>query len=193
MKNMIWVTTISILFFVFVVPGIFAVLLKMIPDNIQPPLQKTADIYREFTVSQEFTSVSNNLTCLGMSIKNPNLANKKDVYFSLFDISGILVRQVKLSGMNIEDGGFIKFIFDPIKDSANKKYIFTLSSPGAGPGDLLAIYYSDQKLFWMGQMKTGKFDSNGAISFVTFYKPTSRLDTLNKVYSNWLSRLLFGH
>lgn len=190
MKKIIWITSIFILGMVFVLPALLALGIRVIPADVQPPLNKTRDIYGLFTVTQEFTSLRPNMTSIGLSIKNPNLKNRKDVTLDLFDSEGRKIRSATLNGLNIDDGAFVKFTFDPITDSQNRKFTFTISAPFAGPEDLLAAYYADKKPSWIGQLKFDKEEVGGGLSMVTFHKSIGKIEVIKEIYSNLFSRLL---
>lgn len=190
MKKLIWATTLIILFAVFVFPAVLALGIRYLPANIQPSLEGTKDVYRTFTVSQEFTSLESRLTGIGMSIKNPNLKNKKDITLNLYNTKGDLLRTAILNGSVIEDGSFVKFMFDPIQDSKNQIYTFVLSCPSAGPEEVLPIFYTVNKPSWMGKMMYTETEVIGGVSMVMFNKPESKLIVIKEIYTNWFSRLL---
>lgn len=190
-KLIVSLTTFVILFLLFVVPAFLAMLIKMIPANDQPGYGQMGrvSVYGDRTFTQYFISKNKNLTAVATTIKNPNLHNKKDINFNLYDSDNKLVRSVVLNGFNIGDGDFVKIIFTPIVDSESKKYYFTLSSPDAGDEEIIEIFLTGQtdeilEYFYDGETKTG-----GA-PIVTFHKPDSRLETVKLVYSNLLSKLL---
>ncbi|HLD92278.1 MAG TPA: hypothetical protein VI795_02680, partial [Patescibacteria group bacterium] len=93
MKKMIWLTIFTVLFLVFIVPVILSLALKIIPKNIQPSYDSNIriSVYKDREFTQEFIANNNNLTSIGTSIRNPNLKNKKDVIFNLYD-ENILIR-----------------------------------------------------------------------------------------------------
>lgn len=186
---MIWFTVLSILFAVFVLPGVLALGIKYIPYDIQPSLDKVKNIYGKYTVSQEFVSQEGQLTGIAMTIKNPNLKNKKDFFMDLYNDKGELQREVKFSGMNVEDGTYIKFLFDPIADSKGKNYLITLSNPSAGDEEVLGIYYTQKVPSWIGTMKFDLEEQEGGISIVTFHKPQSKWGVIKTIYSGWLKRV----
>jgi len=125
MKKMIWFTGISILFLVFIAPAFLSAALPMIPANIQPGYNPDVrlSVYSMRDFTQYFISQTDNLTAIGFSIRNPNLKNKSDVIFSLFDDDGNLIRKVVINGQNLEDGSFVKFVFPPIEGSKGKNTI----------------------------------------------------------------------
>lgn len=193
MRKMIWLTTLLILFLVFVVPGILASTLKMIPAGDQPGYDSNQrlSIYGKRGVSQKFVSKEKNLTAVGTSIRNPNLKNKKEIIFNLYNEKEELVRTSLLSGLNIQDGDFVKFVFQSVPDSMNKIYSFTLLSPEAGPEETIEVFYTS---FPTDSVLEYTYDEKiypGGLPIVTFHKPESKWEVVKKVYSSWLSRFLF--
>lgn len=167
--------------------------IKIIPSDVQPPLQYTQDVYQDLYISQEFTSLLPNLTDIGMSIKNPNLKDQNDITLSLYDQNGQLVRTSKLNGLNIGDGAFVKFQFSPIIDSLNQRYSFTIMSPSSYPEDLFELFYTDDKPSWIGQMQFNGKNVVGGLSFVTFHQPVSKIGLIKSIYSDFISRFLHLH
>lgn len=193
MKKLIWATTLIILFVVFAFPAVLALGIRYLPANIQPSLDGTKDVYRTFTVSQEFTSLGSGLTGIGMSIRNLNLKNKKDVVLNLFNTKGDLLRTAIINGGIIDDGSFIKFMFNPIPDSKDQKYTMVIECPTAGPEEISPIFYTTNKPSWMGKMIYAEAKVDGGVSMVMFNKPESKLNVIREIYTNWLSRLLPLH
>lgn len=194
MRKMIWLTTIFVLFIVFVIPGFLAASLKIIPANNQPGYNSNVrlSIYEEREITQRFISKVNNLTAIGTSIRNPNLKNKTDVNFILYDDTGNQVRSVVLNGQNLEDGSFVKFVFPEVPNSEGKNYSFRVSSPGAGPGETIEVFILDKPDTSSGMVDYSYLGKAypGGVPFVVYDKPISRLNTVKRVYTNWLSRLL---
>ena len=190
MKKLIWITTLSVLFLVFILPGLLALTIKYTPANVQPPNDKTINIYWIYEASQEFVSQESNLMGIGMTIKNPNLKNKKDVTLSVYDGEGQQLRSSTLNGGSIQDGSYVKFLFEPIEDSQDKEYKFTIANPSAGAEEVLSLFYTKHLPDWIGEMVFDDEIVEGGISFVTYHKPKSKWEVINGIYSNWLSRLL---
>jgi hypothetical protein len=134
-------------------------------------------------------SKNKNLTSVATTIKNPNLHNKKDINFNLYDMDNNLVRSVVLNGFNIGDGDFVKIIFDPIVDSSNKKYYFTLESSSAGEEEIIEIFLTAKTDEILEYVYDGETKPGGA-PIVTFHKPDSRLETIKLIYINLFSKLL---
>ncbi len=191
MKKIIWATTLSISFLLFVLPGILASTLDMVPANDQPGYNgsKRLSIYGERQFSQKFISRDKNLTAIGTSIKNPNLKNKQEIIFNLYGKDKVLIRTAALNGFNIGDGDFVKFVFQSVPDSGGKEYSFTISSPAAGPGEMLEVFIIEPTpdiIDYFYEEETHP----GGIPLVTFHKPNSKLELIKTVYFNWFSRLL---
>lgn len=193
MKKMIWLTVIFVLGLVFIAPVILSMGLKMIPANTQPGFDNNVrlSIYRDRVFVQKFTAKEQNLTAIGMSIRNPNLKNKADIFFVLQNLDGSIVRSAAISGMNLEDGSFTKFIFEPIPDSFGKEYIFSLSSPGAGPEETIELFIINAddaskitEYSYMGE------SFKGGTPIVQYVKPASKFKTVEKICLNLISRLL---
>ncbi|MEK7472757.1 MAG: hypothetical protein AAB625_01830 [Patescibacteria group bacterium] len=185
-------TIFTILFLLFVVPGLLASFIKMIPANDQPGYgsKGSVSIYGQRDFTQYFVSKNKNLVAIGTTIKNPNLKNKKDIIFNLYDDSDNLIRTTTLNGFNIGDGDFVKIVFENVVDSENKKYYFILSSPSAGDEETIGVFLTeptDEILEFIYDDETHL----GGAPIVTYHKPDSRLEVIKVVYSNLFSKLLF--
>lgn len=191
MKKMIWLTSLFVLFLIFIAPGILALTLDIIPSGDQPGYnsnQRLA-VYGERTVSQKFISEDINLAAIGTSIRNPNLKNKKEIILSLYDEDKKLVRTSTLNGQNFQDGDFVKFIFSPITDSMNKTYTFNISSPLAGPEETIEVFYFDTPTENVLEYIYDEKSHPGGLPIVTFHKPNSKWEIVKDIYSNLFSRL----
>lgn len=190
MKKLIIFTTAFVLTVVFLTPAFLSLLIKMVPSGEQPGYggASTLSVFAYHDFKQYFFSDQPNLTAVATSIKNPNLKNQKDVIFTLLDESGNMIREEKISGRNIGDGDFVKFIFDPIQDSKNKKYSFILNSPDASEEEVLQVFIispTDQVLEYEYQDEVHP----GGVPMVTYSKPASKLSIIKSVYSTWISKL----
>ncbi len=191
MTKLVWITTIAILFLVFVAPALFALPIDMLPANDQPgySVNEKVSIYGKRMISQKFTSQADNLSAIGISLGNPNLKNKKPIILSLYEENNSFVRTSVLNGQNLEDGDFVKFVFSPISDSNGKKYTFTIVTPEAGAEEVIYVYHTKTIPDWMEWAKYTdviELEVEGGLPFVTFHKPKSKLDVVKKVYSRFL-------
>jgi len=191
-RKMIWLTTLSVLFVVLLVPAILAMTLKMVPAGDQPGYNsdQRISIYGKRGVSQEFVSKEKNLTAIGTSIRNPNLKNKKEIILSLYDENNKLIRTSVLNGQNVQDGDFVKFVFELIPDSLNKTYSFTIFSPEAGPEETIEVFYINSPTDSVLEYTYDEITYLGGLPIVTFHKPDSKWETVKRIYSSWFSRLL---
>lgn len=196
MKKMIWLTIISVLAIVFVVPALLAMSLSMIPANVQPGYDPNIrlSIYSDRVFVQKFKSGIPNLTAVGLSIRNPNLKNKSDIIFNIYNLDGTLVRGVTINGQNLEDGSFIKLVFPAISDSQGKEYLFSISSPGAGAEETIEVFITKEggDSGIIEYSYDGK-DYVGGTPIVLYGKPESKISVVRSVYVNWLSRLILHH
>jgi len=192
MKKLIWFTTVTILFLLFVVPAILALGLKLIPGGDQPGYNSDArlTIYRTREVTQKFVSSSTNLSAIGTSIRNPNLKNKKDIILTLYDDRMDKIRTSTVNGQNIQDGDFIKFVFETIPDSKEKTYTFTLVSPEAGPEETIEVFYTQTMPNWIKEYSYEGSTYQGGLPIVLYFKPASKLSVVNSIYSNLFLKFL---
>jgi len=193
MKKLIWFTTIITLFLVFIMPAILALGIKLVPGDNQPGYNsdQRLSIYGIRGVTQKFISQNVNLSAIGTSIRNPNLKNKKDIILTLFNEKMEMVRTSVISGQNVEDGNFIKFVFEAIPDSINKTYIFTLTSPDAGPEETIEVFYTQSMPSWIEQYSYDKYSYAGGLPIVLYFKPVNKITVIKNIYSDLFSRLLF--
>jgi hypothetical protein len=193
MKKIIWFTVLTVLGIVFVAPAILSAALPMIPAGVQPGYNPNMrlSIYSDRVFVQKFTSKINNLTAIGLSIRNPNLKNQSDVIFNIYNLDGTLLRGITISGRNLEDGSFIKLVFPPIADSLNKEYLFSLSTPGAGAEETIEVFLTSMpgESGIIDYSYDGETHSGGT-PIVLYGKPESKLATITSVYTSWLSKLL---
>ena len=192
MKKLIWFTTITILFLVFISPAVLALGIKLIPGGDQPGynFNQRLIIYGERVVTQKFVSEDVNLSAIATSIRNPNLKNKKDITLILKDQNMNIVRTSVINGQNLQDGDFVKFVFDPIPDSKNKVYFFILASPEAGPEETIEVFYSRSMPNWIEEYSYEKNTYPGGLPIVLYFKPASKLAVIKDIYTNLGSRFL---
>lgn len=174
-KHIIY-TSVFVIFLIFILPVISLLPISYVPGNTQPGFigRSTKNVYGDITVKQEFVSIKNNLSGIGLSIKNPSNANHNEIFVKVFTENGIELRSTSLNGYSIQDGSFVKFIFDPIVDSKNKNYYFEVSSKDSS--DLNAM-----GPFW---------EENKGLPAVYYFKPANQYEKIKEVYINLFSRFL---
>lgn len=152
--------------------------IRYLPGGVQPSLGNTEKIYQERILSQDFISPRNNLTGIGVSIKNPNFANKKAINISIFNDQNEVIRKVVLNGQNIADGKFVKIFFEPIDNSLNKKFSWSISSADSTIEDAVEVFLTDKQ-------PQGSMD----LSYITLHRPTSPMEVLKEITSDLAYKL----
>lgn len=182
--------SITFIFFLFLlIPFFLSFLIREIPNDIQHSLEGTQMIYKDFTVTQYFTSQLSNLSGIGTSIKNPDFRNRKDLILNLYSDDKSLVRTVNLNGANILDGDFIVIRFEPISNSKGKKYSIQFSAPESESSESLEIFLSSQKPSWIEDLYINANKSDSKIPFVTYHRPSNVLSIAREVFVQVLKRL----
>lgn len=185
------IACISILILVLtVLPALATFVIKVIPGGVQPSLGNTVKIYDSLSYSQSFVSPENNLTGVGVSIKNPNFANKKNLSVKLLDEDDKLIREVTLNGQNIADGKFVKILFEPILDSRGKKFTWSVSSKESLFTDALEIFITDKKPSWSLDLKENDKVVPDGLSYVTLHRPLSATEVLTTVINGLINKIL---
>ena len=157
----------------FSLPGLLSFGIRYLPANDQAPLGATESIYSDKLITGNLLSSNNNLNGVGLSFRNPNLQNKEEIILRLTNENGELLRTSQLSGRTVPDGGFVRFMFEPVAESKGVKYSFTLTSPSSSKEDALSLFLSR--------------DSASPAS-VVYYKPVSRMALLRDIYTLWIGR-----
>lgn len=186
-----WVIlSLSFVFLMIVIlPLSLTLLIKVIPGGIQPSLGNTERIYGTTSLSQAFISPEDNLTGIGVSIKNPTFANKKKTTINIYDDGDKIIRSIILNGQNIADGKFVKILFEPIKDSKNKKFVWSILSPESNSDDALQIFLTDRHPEWSLDLMVNNKISTQVLSYVTLHRPSSPIEVLVRVMSGWLDKI----
>lgn len=190
MKKIILFTILFVITLILVIPMILTFGIKYIPSGTQPSLTNTKKIYGEIILSQSFVSEKGNLSGIGVSIKNPNFANKKNAYVNIYDSEEKVIRTIVLNGQNIADGKFVKILFEPISNSKDKKFIWTFSSPESSFEDALEIFLTDNKPLWSLEFKSSGEVDNEGLSYVTLHKVANPTEGLSIVLSGWINNLV---
>lgn len=186
MNKLITFCTIFVIVLLIVIPVSLTFLIKIIPGGVQSPLGNTKKVYGGSTLAQTFISPGDNLTGIGVSIKNPNFANKKNALVKISDENNQILRTVNLNGQNIADGKFVKILFDPIAGSINKKFTWSISSEESTFDDALEIFLTNKQPSWSTEFKVNDKVAPDGLSYVTLHRSGSSAEVLKKVLGNWL-------
>lgn len=187
----LWITTVVIILLVFILPGLLSLGIRFEQFGHQPSLDRVENIDANNSISQDFISPQNRLTGIALSLKNPLFRNKKDIILTLYNFGNQPIRTATLNGAHIQDGGLVKFMFDPINDSEGKNYLYILSASQVDPKDSLQVFYTVNKQSWVNDVKFNGEDVTGyAVSFAPLYKQASTLALATNIYSGWFGRLM---
>lgn len=189
MNKLVILCKIFIFVLLIVIPISLTFAIKIIPGGVQPPLGNTKKVYGDFTLSQVFISPRDNLTGIGVSIKNPNFANKKNAFVKISDDSKKVVREVTLNGQNIADGKFVKILFEPIPNAKDKKFVWSISSTDSTFDDALEIFLTNKQPTWSKEFKVNDKVEPDGLSYVTLHKPLNSTEVLNTVIGGWIYKI----
>lgn len=174
MSRQILLTIIIIILVICIIPLLLTFYIEEIPSGSQPSLDYTEKIYQTNVVTKEFRALDDRLSSIGVSIKNPNLANKQDLSFKLLDSNNQILRTVVRSGWTIEDGNFVIFSFDPITNSLNKQYKFVFESSESDLNNAFEVF----------------IDANSKeVSYVSFYHRANIFSVAIGIISGWFLKL----
>lgn len=184
MRYLILLITILVVVAVFIIPFASSLLIRYIPENSQPSLDQTVKVYGKQTVSQSIKVGHNGFSQIGLSIKNPNLANKKDITLTVTE-NGTVIHHATLNGAHIPDGKFMKFTFDPIFGSNNKTFQITIAAHDANINDTLEIFVTKEI---ESEVLVGDDKIPGSLSLVSYYKSPTFLYPFSQIIHNVLVR-----
>lgn len=186
MKTYLTVFIISI----FLIPFLLSLFIKEIPNDVQPSLEATQIIYKDINARQAFKSEMDNLSGIGTSIKNPYFRNKKNLQMEISTEDNQTVRTINVNGANIPDGDFSIFMFEPIKESKNKRYFLSVSAPEAVNSDALEMFLTSQQPSWLEDFYVNSEKKDFKLSIVTYHKPANLFTIATGVLSQMLKRLV---
>ncbi|QLG69553.1 MAG: hypothetical protein CH104c_0321 [Candidatus Woesebacteria bacterium] len=172
---------------VFVSPIFMSLGLRYIPYSFQPPLFGSEKLFNEQSLSQEFISPQDNLTAIGVSIRNFNLQSKGDVILEVYSRGGLIRRSV-VSGSSIKDGDIVIFTFDKIPNSRSVSYVFKLSTLEVGKEKAYEVYTTNEPQDFAGSLYINDMPVEKPISFLLYFAPKSRLSLVIDIYNSWFSR-----
>lgn len=182
-------TIILVFLLIIVTPILLTFGIKYLPGQIQPSLGSTQKIYGNQTIFQSFMSPKDNLAGIGVSLKNPNLENKEDVVVNIYDDNRNLIRSATLNGKTIDDGKFVKFLFEPIQYSKDQKFVWSISAKNAPLEKALEVFLTKENPSWILDLRINDKSSDEDLSFVTLHKVSSWKEIIILVYSNLASKL----
>ncbi len=178
-----------VIFLIVILPIALTFAVRNIPGDVQPSLKDTKKIYGQYTYYQSLISTRDNLAGIGVSLKNPRLANKHETIFNLYDQNNTLIRKITLKGENIADGQFVKILFEPIASSLNKKFTWSIASPDSSKDDGLEVFLTDKKPVWSQEFMVNQKLSEDSLSYVTLHKPSNATEVLRMVLVDFSTKV----
>lgn len=155
----------------------------------QPSFRGDYKVYGDTNLKQEVYTDHNKFHAIAMSVKNPNLLNKNDLIIDIFDKSNNKVRHVKKTGLNIHGGSLVKFNFDPIEDSKDKKYNLLVYSPESQDFESFSIFLTSDQVSWIGDLKINDNLTSEKIALRVYYKPENRLLLIKNIYLSFFNNI----
>lgn len=186
---MVRVTSLLIIFTAIILPGLLGLSIRKLPSGNQPSLTDAQAINQDLHIKQTFIARNPKLSAIGLSIKNPYYRNHQDLIFELHDSRNQLLRHIVLNGNNIIDGSLMLINFEPVDQSANREFYFTLSAPSVASANSLEIYHSqdpspaDEEYFVNNQLNTGE------LAFISYSTPSNPISSSINVYRDWFYKL----
>lgn len=171
-------------------PGILSLGIRQLPFHFQPSLNSTERLYSTVIIKQDFQALDNGLSAIGMSIKNPNLKNKKDLALKVYNLDGGLVRSTVVNGSIIPDGDFVRFKFPPVSGSKGLSYNLVLSADDTNEDEAYGIFKTDSTPSFLGSLIVNNQETPDKISLVTFYQPPTPLHMMFAIYKTWFNKLV---
>ncbi len=178
-----------LILFIFVIPFLLSFLIKEIPNDVQPSLEGTQIIFKDLAVLQSFRPSMDNLSGIGMSIKNPYFRNKKDITFNILSENKQSLREVTINGLNIPDGDLIKISFDPVPNSKNKQYFLSILSKETTDNEAIEVFLTSKKTAWIGDLNINSEKQDSALSFITYHKSSNIFAVSFEIFTQLLKRL----
>lgn len=148
-------------------------------------------LYGDKEVGQTFVVNKDNLNIIILDLKNAALKNQQPIYFHLEEAkTARSLKEIEISGLNVGDPSSVRFQFDPILNSAGKKYRFYLYSPTSTEEDAIEVYYSSQDLYSEGEMMVDNQKLEGELRFTSYYYPGSKTTVIREMIKDFSMRLL---
>lgn len=166
-----------IIVILFAIPIIVLFAIHQIKIENNTKIDKVVHIYKDHDFSQEFLSSENNLDTLKIKMINLGSLNHEPILFKLYDNRGNILRQISFNGSNIGAEDWVHFSFEPIIDSKQKKYSFSISSPTSPNNNTVNIETNNQ-------------DEAGLI---TYYRIESHLQLIRNIYTQFFYKLTIDY
>lgn len=179
MKKIVFVF--ASIIFILLIPALLSFGITVIPFNKQAGLGGSIKVYKENPLVENLECPTDNISTIGMSLKNPSLNNKKELILEIQENNRILAKST-INGKFVPDGGFVKFKLDNRLNCKNRNIQLVLKSPDSNEGDALEVLLSNSL---RGEFKGSIEHKPEQIALVFFTKPSSHFELIKSIYSDW--------
>ncbi len=166
--NKVWMQVFSIILFVILLT--FAVSMLAARNRLDTQFSGSRFTSFDGAMERAFTPKNNNLNIIIISLKNPGLENTDDFKISLIEENGQTLRTMDFSGRNFGDPGDIRFQFEPIVNSANKKLIVRIEKLETSGSKIVGIQVDKEDNLAFASFHRLIDKKNTARGFVTVWK-----------------------
>ncbi len=140
------------------------------------------------SIGQTFVAETNNLCAVRIMFSRDHSKNSDEkLRFTLAraDAPECIIRRIDFSSSDAMDTARYYFAFPPIKDSAKKKYIFTISSSSQHFENATGLWYADDNLYADGGMVINGRQRPGDLYFAAYSfigkKPSSQWEGVREI------------
>lgn len=161
------------------------ILTRRIPEVNQAVVDRLVPIYKDNSVTQTIAPTHNGLNVVVIFLKNRSIQNNDKFLFTLTNQENESMRSIQISGSNIGDGDTVRFQFEPLVDSANKKFVISLSTPDTSPPKTpIEVGFSNGDTYPLGIAS-----DMGDMSFQLFYSPVDKRGLMFELWSMFTAKI----
>lgn len=149
----------------------------------------TDEIRNEIVIGQDFISSENNLSSIEILVDTKDRKNNCTITVDIKDsTTGEIVRSVSKNSRKFIGGTYEEFRFEPIKDSAGKRYILEISSNDSKEGNAIAVMVSDKDEYSGGALINNGIKENKDLRFKTYYSEKRIFRLINVIENGYLNK-----
>ena len=127
------------------------------------------EIFKENIVTQTFYAKHNGLTAISFVAATYSRKNVGTVALRIEDMNLKIIAEKTIMAEKINDNGYLVFIFEPIGNSAGKKYRFVIEAEDALPGNAITAWASKDNQNRDGELTFGGVLQSGDITMNLYY------------------------
>ncbi|MFC9711215.1 hypothetical protein ACFTRD_23960 [Paenibacillus sp. NPDC056933] len=136
------------------------------------------ELVKSDIIRQSFIVQHNNFNEVQIYFGTYQRLNNSTLKLELFDEEKNVIYEELFNSIELEDNKFRDFVFDPVKNSAGKKFIVSITVEGGEIGNYITLWKSSSDLYKDGELYLNGNQLDGDMVFKTFYT-SSMLDKLN--------------